>query len=908
MNLDEDYSRSVTATPRAYRSKHSPSKRDTQYGYDRKDPEHSGSSHPLSPAATMVYDLDASSLAEYQNNPDDDYNAILPFPEPSPYLNPMPPSQTSSNRFIIPQLQYEHIQLPQRFPFGDRFVYLAQRVYRARCLDLVVSPSREQEIRFVSLMSHACAPADKPANSYFSVQNLQLGISAAREICEFLYFDEQFETLHLGGNPIGDVGAGYLGETLKRNRTLHHLKFMATSLEPQGFQAIFLGMAQCPQLLSFDGGSVQADGRMSIGEVGTRALGRMLEKHPNLYRLRLNKVGLSNKAFGIFARGLAASPSLGVIDITGNILHPRHVAMLAKALPQISCLEELILVDTGLTNSSILLLEPALRQCAELKVLDLKRNRIRLSGLTLLSDCVSTMYGLQSLVLDDNLLGSSPLLGWDEMFREDLNRQKDTAKRLKECHLANTIVSSRMLNSSSSLRSLSIKRCQLGDASIEDLCDALNDGQIQTLDLANNNLSNQGAIAVSKLVGSSPSLTTLNLSSNRVGDEGGLALGSAILQNPTLTHLLITNNQLKERAAYRLVHVLNNTRFLRCQADGNAIPYTAFAKLQELSNRNHISYESNTIERLQTEIARLMVKQRKMEQIKSDCIQFEQEIKDLNEILRRDELALEALRASEHKKEQALSKELARKGEERCNLDLAMGDLHHEESNGKARYFQEANMLVGQKEQMIRAQEHCRNHIESLKAKAGSDSLAQGSELRKKTEELAKERQECDIIASMCLSQLRNVKSTISQFKKAQKQVMSKSLVTGAGLGRTRGTTRPSRPGGNARSATSGISRSKPKSNKPKTKTNKPASRKKTKTVNKKDKQTSIEDISTRTTSGLRPLPKAGRQLKGAPQQSMLLRPVPSTLQEPPTSDRVDFVQVQPTSFPLYSTEANPLS
>jgi hypothetical protein len=169
----------------------------------------------------------------------------LPFPPPHSYLDPSPPP----GLLPLPYLPYHHIQIPSHLPFDDRFVYLAQRVYRARCLDLGVAPSSDQELRFVTLMARGCSPPDVPALSVCGLADLQLGSHAVREVAEFLYFDDRFSTLKLKGNPLGDTGASFVGALLSGNSALTCVDLQATGVGPSGCEALLIGAQSAVMLL-----------------------------------------------------------------------------------------------------------------------------------------------------------------------------------------------------------------------------------------------------------------------------------------------------------------------------------------------------------------------------------------------------------------------------------------------------------------------------------------------------------------------------------------------------------------------------------------------------------------------------------------------------------------------------------
>ena len=67
---------------------------------------------------------------------------------------------------------------------------------------------------------------------------------------------------------------------------------------------------------------------------------------------------------------------------------------------------------------------------------------------------------------------------------------------------------------------------------------------LTTLDLINNNIGPEGAIAIAEALKVNAVLTVLWLSDNNIGDDGAKAIAEALKVNPVLTKLYLWNNNL----------------------------------------------------------------------------------------------------------------------------------------------------------------------------------------------------------------------------------------------------------------------------------------------------------------------------------------------------------------------------
>lgn len=103
----------------------------------------------------------------------------------------------------------------------------------------------------------------------------------------------------------------------------------------------------------------------------------------------------------------------------------------------------------------------------------------------------------------------------------------------------------------------------LGDDSILDLCEKLEITPKKRLVLRGNQLSSNGAQAISQLISSQNALDFLSLEWNHVGSSGAIYLAEALKSNSSLTHLDLRNNRVENDAALALAESLELNDYLR---------------------------------------------------------------------------------------------------------------------------------------------------------------------------------------------------------------------------------------------------------------------------------------------------------------------------------------------------------
>ncbi|KAF9177643.1 hypothetical protein BGZ51_008505 [Haplosporangium sp. Z 767] len=119
------------------------------------------------------------------------------------------------------------------------------------------------------------------------------------------------------------------------------------------------------------------------------------------------------------------------------------------------------------------------------------------------------------------------------------------------------------LKTNSILTTLNLKDNSIGDDGALALSEVLKiNSTLTTLDLRGNSIGNNGARALSEALMTNSTLITLDLRNNSIGDNGALALSKALKNNPTLATLDLRNNWIGDNGAQALSEALMTNSIL----------------------------------------------------------------------------------------------------------------------------------------------------------------------------------------------------------------------------------------------------------------------------------------------------------------------------------------------------------
>ncbi|XP_072894538.1 NACHT, LRR and PYD domains-containing protein 3-like isoform X1 [Hemitrygon akajei] len=300
-----------------------------------------------------------------------------------------------------------------------------------------------------------------------------------------------------------------------------------------------------------------------LGDSGVKLVSAAL-RNPEckIQTMWLVNVGLKDSGVEDLVSALSTNPSLTELDLSDNKLRDSGVKLLSAALRNPECkIQKLWLRDVDLKDSGAEDLVSALSTKPSLTELNLSDNELGDSGVKLVSAALrNPECKIQKLWLRDVDLTDSGA--------KDLVSALSTNPSLTELNLSDNklgdsgvkLVSAALRNPECKIQKLGLRGVGLTDSGAEDLVSALSTKPSLTeLDLSLNELGDSGVKQVfAALRNPECKIQKLQLSDVGLTDSGVEDLVSALSTNPSLTVLNLGSNSLKDRSVPALRRLILN--------------------------------------------------------------------------------------------------------------------------------------------------------------------------------------------------------------------------------------------------------------------------------------------------------------------------------------------------------------
>eukprot|EP00042_Codosiga_hollandica_P036109 m.272935 g.272935 ORF g.272935 m.272935 type:complete len:580 (-) comp54810_c0_seq3:389-2128(-) len=231
-----------------------------------------------------------------------------------------------------------------------------------------------------------------------------------------------------------------------------------------------------------------------ITNTGAELLGTFLAKDKHLKELNVSFNRITGPGCESLAKGLLLNTTLQKLSLIYNTIDDAGAEALAKVLRSSSVLEELLLYKCSISDSGIGALTEAIldnSHAVALTTLDVGNNRFGSESLAALSSLISGIGTLRSL----------SLRGCD----------------IRPVDLEEMCVH---LRDNDSLKSLDLRNNKIADSGAKMLAEVLVCTRLEVLDLQKNSIGLEGMTALSDALRTSDSLSVLNLADNKVECTG----------------------------------------------------------------------------------------------------------------------------------------------------------------------------------------------------------------------------------------------------------------------------------------------------------------------------------------------------------------------------------------------------
>jgi len=216
---------------------------------------------------------------------------------------------------------------------------------------------------------------------------------------------------------------------------------------------------------------------------------------------------------------------------------------LIRALPAHDETETISLIDAGLGDVSARHIGDVLEKL-NLRVLNLSKNKITSIGAEEISKGIGANASLTQLNLEDNEIDSAGVIhlaanlaAKPALTLLNLNGNRINSEGVKA-------LSEHLGNSERIFPDLNLARNQLGDEGAKEVGKFLKaNPNITNVDLSGNKIGNKGVEALLSHFGPETGIVSLDLSNNEIGTEGGLEIEKYIRTNSTIRDVNLSGNK-----------------------------------------------------------------------------------------------------------------------------------------------------------------------------------------------------------------------------------------------------------------------------------------------------------------------------------------------------------------------------
>ncbi|XP_072893806.1 NACHT, LRR and PYD domains-containing protein 3-like isoform X2 [Hemitrygon akajei] len=328
------------------------------------------------------------------------------------------------------------------------------------------------------------------------------------------------KTLSFCGMTLTPIDCAVLSHVIGLCDTIKHLDLEKCHIQCEGIQRLGPRLHKCQELRL---------GGNELGDSGVKLVSAAL-RNPEckIQKLGLSDVGLRDSGAEDLVSALSTNLSLTELDLSGNKLLASGVKLVSAALSNPECkIQKLELKRVGLTDSGAEDLASALSTNPSLTELSLSVNSLGDSGVKPVSAALrNPECKIQKLWLCD--------VGLTDSGAEDFVSALSTNPSLRELSLSGNklrdsgvkLVSAALRNPECKIQKLWLSKVGLTDSGADDLVSALGTNPSLTeLYLELNSLTDRSVAALRRLILTLPSLEVIGLYGNRFSETGKNELG-----------------------------------------------------------------------------------------------------------------------------------------------------------------------------------------------------------------------------------------------------------------------------------------------------------------------------------------------------------------------------------------------
>ena len=380
-----------------------------------------------------------------------------------------------------------------------------------------------------------------------NISSNDIQVDGAKAMAKALHENQTLQTLNISSNDIQVDGAKAMAKALHENQTLQTLNISCNDIRVDGAKALAEALhdSKALQYLDISNNNILYNGVITISEC--------IKKNSKLQELVISGNNISSKGAKQIAEAVKINTTLRNLDISNNKTSNDGVKFISDCLKHNCTLKELNLSENEITNEGVIELSEAIRMNMTLLKLNISKNWITTDGILKFLETINNgKCVIQSLNITHNNVTKSGLIkieqsikklsfplevfaSWNEIKDENAAVLKSTIKCLSYNSHNDSIECSDIKEDEWFLHNISNVEYRAAF-----LCDCLKeDNTLQELNLAGNNITNEGAKKIAEAIQVTKTLRKLNLNDNQISDDGAAAISDSLKVNKSLQELNI---------------------------------------------------------------------------------------------------------------------------------------------------------------------------------------------------------------------------------------------------------------------------------------------------------------------------------------------------------------------------------
>ena len=403
------------------------------------------------------------------------------------------------------------------------------------------------------------------------ISNNNIRYLEAQEIARALHENQTLQTLNISCNNLQVDGAKAMAEALHENQTLKTLNISSNNIQVYGAKVMAKALLENKALQYLD------ISNSNILDNGVIAISECIKKNSKLQELVISGNNIGSKGAKQIAEAVKINTTLRNLDISNNKTSNDGVKFISDCLKHNCILKELNLSGNEITNEGVIELSGAIRMNITLLKLNISKNWITTDGiLNFLETINNGKCVIQSLNITHNNVTKSGLIkieqsikklsfplevfaSWNEIKNENTAVLQSRIKCLSYNSHNNSIECSDIKEDKWPLHNISNVEYR-----VTFLCDCLKeDNTLQELNLAGNNIRNEGSKQIAEAIQVTKKLQKIHLQDNNISDDGAAAISDSLKIIVSLQELDLSWNNITTEGAKKIAEAIQVTQKLK---------------------------------------------------------------------------------------------------------------------------------------------------------------------------------------------------------------------------------------------------------------------------------------------------------------------------------------------------------